>query len=316
MQPPRFSEGYTHPFALMCKTYRGDLERCVRMVQSLAGFNPEGLPCFIVVTSEDVALFQQRLAGFVKRYPWLHLLTDADVCPDDLLTTPLPGYELGYANQQVVKLCFFKTGRAAHYLCVDADGVFIRPIGLSDFFSEAGLPYTVMYQGKHNALEMESRGYDHHFQGWLRTIQNAYGMEDKRFVSCSGFTLLSSEFLSTWNTEFLQARSYTVGDVLRQAPVEFSWYTQWILHRHAGQFLPVEPFFKIFHYKRQYQASRRALVRRVDIASRYIGLCLNSNWNPPSEYQNPSPVAVGWYVLRKRLVRRFHKIFRGFYGKK
>jgi hypothetical protein len=313
MQPPKFTEGYAHPFAVMCKTYRGDVAHCLRMVESLAGFNPEGLPCYIVVTQEDTPLFETALEPYLRDHTWLHLLNDMAICPEDLLVNPLPGYALGYANQQVVKLCFFKTRLAAHYLCVDADGVFIRPIHQRDFFAEDGRPYTVLYQGKHNALDIESRGYDAHFQQWVQRIQQAYGIEDKRHLSCSGFTLLSASFLETWYSEFVQANGHRIEDVLNISPVEFSWYTQWILHRHPMDFLAVEPFFKIFHYKRHYQESRRALVRRADIATRYMGVCLNSNWNPPAEYEDPASWALAWYTLRKKAVRRFHKIFRGLY---
>jgi hypothetical protein len=303
--PP--SPAYTHRFAFLCKTYRGDLTRCLKLVESLARFNPEQFPLYVVVTPGDEPLFRATL----PTYDWLHLMTDEAVCPEDLFTEPLPGYELGYMNQQVVKLCFYKTGLAEHYLCLDADGQFIRPVYASDFFAEDGRPYTVLYQGKPNALDVETRRYDSHFRAWLERIQAFYGMRDARFVSCSGFTLLSAFALHTLHSECLTPKGMRVRNLLALAPVEFSWYTQWLLHRHPHDFLPVEPWFHIFHYKRHYHESRQHLVRLEDMTQRYIGVCLNSNWHPPDTYEDPAPWRLQWHTLQGKARLRLHKIFRG-----
>ena len=38
----------------------------------------------------------------------------------------MAGLSAGYINQEIVKLCFWETGLADNYLCLDSDAEFVR----------------------------------------------------------------------------------------------------------------------------------------------------------------------------------------------
>jgi hypothetical protein len=160
-------------------------------------------------------------------------------------------------------------------------------------------PYSVLVQDKDLLLLPEYQSYGKERDGQIQLIRRTLGCDWPVVATCHGFTTFSAVVLRDLQTQFLLPRNLTVLDLLKIAPFECTWYSQWLLASHVLDVVPVEPLFKVFHIRSQYVECRRSLVRETDIAQQYLGICLNSNWFPvpaPLRYEDPWG---GWRVLRR-----------------
>ena len=135
-------------FAFVCKSYRGDVARARRLLDSLVEHNPEQIPVVVIVPKDDLALFRETLAG--RRH---ELVSDDDVVashPQAVEKHLLDRYRAtpGYRSQQVVKAEAWRLLGCSAYLCMDSDTVFLRPAHRRDFLAPAGHPYTLLHQSK------------------------------------------------------------------------------------------------------------------------------------------------------------------------
>ena len=51
---------------LFVKSYRGDLQRCVGLAESIEKYNKDSIPCYISVPPEDVELFKSNVSESIK----------------------------------------------------------------------------------------------------------------------------------------------------------------------------------------------------------------------------------------------------------
>ena len=260
------------PFGILVKSYREDADAASRLFASLAEFNVESLPVWIVVPEADVPLF----ADLVGRHG--QVLSEA-LFADQLVSEPVAGIRPGYINQEIVKLAFWELGLADNYLPVDSDVVFLRPFGAADFMFSADVPYTVLLEDRE--LQVDSDYFATHWQGRekvLRHIQAEIGLEDPRLLTCHGHQVLSSVVLRSLREDFLEPRGWSYARMLEEGPYEFSWYNFWL---QKSRLIPIElrePYFKVIHSAKQHRDLLIQGVTLEDIARGYLGVIVNSNF--------------------------------------
>jgi hypothetical protein len=130
--------------ALLCKSFRDDVKRAVRLARSITTFNSEKLAFYMSVPAQDLPLFQKELAGI-----------DVQLIGDEEIVKANPAIDLnefvgmpGGLSQQVVKSEFWRLGVSENYVCLDSDCYFLRSFGANDFVARDGTPYTVMTESK------------------------------------------------------------------------------------------------------------------------------------------------------------------------
>jgi len=294
-------------FAILLKSYSGDIERAVNLVRSFTEFNRDNIPLYISVPKQDRSLFNSRIqAENIK------IINDEDVS-SGLITEKINSFSIGYINQQIVKLSFWKTGLCENYFCADSDSYFIRDFSVSDFMFNEDTPYTVLIQDKDLAIEPEYQGmWDSRLER-LEYIKKRLGVKDRLLKTCHGFGILSSKVLRSFEENYLKANNLSYSDILKESAFEISWYNFWLQKTKIIEIIPIEPLFKTFHYRGQYQNYRQRLITEKDIARSYIGICLNSNWLMNSgsrRYENPSRTNRLFFRIAKNAGRIRRKIRR------
>lgn len=263
---------------LYCKSYRDDVLRARRLIDSVQRHNREGLPLYVSVPESDVPLFQEKCAGL----PFT-LLRDEEIvaCSPGL---DLPAYAAlpGLLSQQVVKSEFWRLGLSASYVCLDSDCYFLRPFGAADFESGDGTPYTVM----HEARELL------HFAELARMPKIAAN----RSRECAEIQALFSRQGRCWEfgpipvvwsgkvwedlaEKYLRPRGMSILDAIKAHPGELRWYGEALLAFGGIPILPVEPLFRCYHYEEQYHFWKRLGETEELIAKNYLGACMQSNWD-------------------------------------
>jgi hypothetical protein len=92
-------------------------------------------------------------------------------------------------------------------------------------------------------------------------------------------TVLSRLVLQDLKTRFMTPRGLGYADLLRIAPLEFTWYNAWLQKSQVVPVVAVEPFFKTFHTRSDYLFARLKQIGEAELASAYVGVVINSNWS-------------------------------------
>jgi hypothetical protein len=259
--------------ALLLRSYADDFHYAKRLVESFRAHNIGGLTLYIVVSEDDLELFNEFTSSYVQ------VLSDTHFGPY-FTTTDVAGIRPGYVNQEIVKLAFWELGLTESYFCVDSDAVFIRDFDESDFMASDGYPFSVLVEDKE--LKVESRYYTEHWVSRdesLRRIADEVGLEEDVLLTCHGHQVFSSRVLQGFRDRFLAPRGWNYLDALRVSPYEFSWYNFWL---QVDRSIPIhqrEPLVKVFHHEGHHM---EYLVRGVtldDLARGYIAVVVNSNYS-------------------------------------
>jgi len=260
------------PFGILVKSYREDAEAAARLFASIAEFNLERLPVWVVVPAEDVDLFTELVGDEGE-------VIAESAFAEHLVDAPVAGVRPGYINQEIVKLAFWELGLTANYLPVDSDAVFLRPFGVADFMYSTDVPYTVLLEDRD--LQVDRDYFVTHWQGRetaLRRIQAEVGLDDRRLLTCHGHQVLSSVVLRSLRDDFLVPRQWTYAQMLDHGPYEFSWYNFWLQKTRVVPIELREPYFKVIHSAKQHTDLLVEGVTSQDIARGYLGVIVNSNF--------------------------------------
>jgi hypothetical protein len=315
-----------HSFAMYLKTYSGDYDRASNLVDSFNKYNRDGIYLYISAPDNELYLFKPFSS------PNIIVISDESFANEYFAKISHSGMDMGYINQQICKLTFYKTAVARNYLCLDSDSVFIRDFYISDFMHDEVTPYTVLVMDKDLSIERHFRPmFWLGRQARIKKIYDFMELHDRRLRTCHGAQVLNAEILESLARDFMKPKALEYNDLLRISPYEFSWYNVWFQKTQLLKEFAVEPFFKILAMREDYTFSRLRLLRQEDYAQAYVGLILNSKWSPktPLNYEDPDgslyklfyKVVTGNNILIKlyfKLARRdiFSIIYFKIFGKK
>ena len=259
---------------IFCKSYLPDLSRTKNLIQSIELHNIDHIPIYVSVPSSDYLIFRDN---FSKSD--VILFCDEDIT-NQLIKEPINEFKIGYINQQIVKLSFWKKNLCENYFCVDSDCMFIRDFRRSDFIADPinNIPYTILVQDKDLWVEPNYRSYYEARLEKLDIIKEKIGLIDTRNCTCHGNTILSRKVLESFEKKFLKFNGLSFPDILKEASYEFSWYNTWLLKDKTIEIIQIEPIFKVFHILDHYSEYVRKNITIMDISKAYLGICMNSNW--------------------------------------
>lgn len=263
---------YRHKFIFLIKTYHDDLKRIEILTKSISEHNKENIPVFISVPNEDYQLFNKLISN--SNDTNINLIKDEELC-NELITEQINNFSIGYINQQLVKMTFWKSKIAEFYLCLDSDIYFTKDFFISDFMYDQNTPFSVLVQDKDLSLDPSYKGYYHDRTQKIQSIFESIGVKGKNIRTCHGNTVISSEVLKEFSSLYLKSKPFHT--ILINESFEFSWYNAWLQKNNLINYKACESFFKVFHTKDQYFNCLK-YNSEADISREYLGICLNSNW--------------------------------------
>jgi hypothetical protein len=264
--------------SILCKSYRGDLERAVVMAHSVRQFNRDSLTFYIAVPQQDLELFRARISG--ADINWL--------CDEDIIrANPVIDLERyrkipGHISQQIVKAEFWRVNPKTNCVCIDSDSRFIRDFYATDFLSVEGDPYTILFEGKSYLQFCLTHGItetERFFEKMSQEMRDCFGR--------IGPTYQFNPFPVIWNRKVwealatkLEAEGSNILEAIVAHPYESSWYGEALLKYRPIPLLPKEPIFKAYLYLEEYEQDRRDGVTEEMLAQYYLGVVYQSNWYP------------------------------------
>ena len=263
--------------SIFCKSYRNDLERAVKLVESIRKHNVDSLPIYISVPGSDLETFRERIGTDIT---WL---TDEEIIgsnPDIDLNKYIA--LAGQHSQQIVKAEFWRINPAENYVCVDSDMRFIRNFSRTDFLSPDGQPYTILHEGKaflEFCLSNRLNDTIANFEQTAQTMQQRFNRNGPLY-NFGPFPVIWSA--KVWRTlaAVLHNEGSNILDAIVTYPHEASWYGETLLKYRPIELLPKEPVFKAYLFLEEYERDQRARITEQTLAQLYLGVVYQSNWYP------------------------------------
>lgn len=273
--------------AFLLKTYRDDFVYVKRLLKSFQKYNCNNIKLYIVLPEKDIFYFPEYYSDKL-------LFANTEIIYEERLsnyfaTSPVRQIRIGYINQSIVKLAFWELEYAENYLPIDSDCEFIRPFYQSDFIAKDVYPFTILIED--NELKVDpAYFYKCDWTGRETLIKNickAMEYTPDTLLTAHGFCILSSFVLKNLKEKFMKSMQYSYIDLLAISPYEFSWYNMWL---QKTNLIPIhfrEPLFKTFHTEDQLKWYKYRKISIEDIARGYIGIVVNSNFQPNRGQDNP-----------------------------
>lgn len=266
--------------ALFCKSFHEDVHRIRRLAQSVELFNRDRIPLYVSVPASELEMFKESLGEFS-----CHLFTDEEILARSFEANgPPPANYPRLIMQQIVKLEFWRLGLCENYFWVDSDSYFIRPFQTADFFSAAGHPSLVMYEGGELFAFAREHGKEKIITDYGRTAAEFKDLFDRQgpdYLFGPSPLLWSCEVLQGLHEEFLCRQGRSIYEFFRAHPCEINLYAEYLLSSNKVPFEPRAPFFKVFHYPEQFYESQYLGEWDHSLAGDYMGVIIQSNWAKP-----------------------------------
>jgi hypothetical protein len=256
-------------FVLYCKSYNRDLERVIKLLESIKKYNLDNIPFYLSVPKKDIEIFRSSI-----NY-------DLNLIEDELV---YQGNARGWIQQQIVKSSFWKLNKCENYLCIDSDSYFIKPFRVSDFMYNDTTPYTIMHEQKEffhwAALNYNLLGFNpkESFESDRKIIMDLFNRSGKYYDFGPSPVIWSSKVWEDLEKNYIQPNNLTFEKLLEYSPSEFTWYGESILAFKSIQIMPIEPLFKVFHYKQQFNEYKNMNVSEDSISKNYFGIVVQSNF--------------------------------------
>ena len=99
-------------FCFMLKTYNQDIHAVDRLVKTFIKHNVEKIHLYIVIPKTDYDIFKKYENDNIS----IVIEEKIDVC---FFTEAVDGLSVGYLNQEICKLAFWKLNLCDNYCCLD-----------------------------------------------------------------------------------------------------------------------------------------------------------------------------------------------------
>lgn len=273
-------------FILLIKSYKRDFDVLQILLDSIKKHNIDNIPVYIAVNDCDFYFFKENLE------PKFNLLKDSHIIKTEIKNN--------WKYQQIIKSQIHKLGICKNYLCLDSDSEFIKDFYIKDFMYNDETPYTIIHQQK-DLFSWSSNKNKKKFNPKIeferdrKHVMKILGRKGKIYDFGPSPVIWSCKVWESFEKNYLNKNNLTFEDVINQVPSEFSWYGEWLLIDKTINLYPLEPLFKVFHYKEQYIDYIREGHNIASISENYLGIVLQSNWNI---------IKVNWY---KKIINKFKK---------
>ena len=269
------------PIVLFAKSYLPDLLRAKRLAHSIVQFNRDRIPFFLSVPVAEMGVFRKHLSGYS-----VNLIADEQVLDCTSQAIANNGSKVDnipeHLFQQMVKAEFWRLGVCTNYVVLDSDSFFIKPFFKKDFLWSEDIPLTVMHEGK-DFLQFAAR---HGMKKLIKDYRQDRLLFHRLFATSGPLwdfgptpVIWSSKVWQGLNDAFAASQNTHVVDLIRRHPCELLWYGHYLVSSDIIPIIPIEPLFKCYHYRQQYEESQRLGETESVLAENFLGVVMQSNWD-------------------------------------
>lgn len=295
---------YKYDFVLFCKTCLRDTKSLIIQADSIKKYNIENIPYYISVEKAEYNEFKKLKDKYSFTF---------EILVDEKISKSLNNTKYNadkYINQQIVKLEFYKTNIAKHYLVLDSDCYFIRNFHLHDFLEDSETPYlpitsgitserffwTIFLRKKEN---IKSKKIEPKEKKNI-SVEEFIGRKGKYYTIEMPFPV-TSEYMRNFENDFLKVqKKLSLAETLIKYPCEMQLYCNYVL-KEKFRFRASNALFFPNHFDTGYQIIRWLGFDEKVLAQQYLGILMNKGYVKSLKF---TPNIFGKYVVRNLL--HFH----------
>jgi Family of unknown function (DUF6492) len=270
------------PFILFCKSYKNDVLRAKRLIESITQFNVDSIPFYLSIPNSDWQLFQETIPfnQLAIDYPNQFMLIK-----DEDIVSAIPGSSIteydqtpGHISQQIIKAETWRLLKCENYLCLDSDSFFTRQFHLANFIHPSGVPYSLLHDN-HELLEL-AKNYKQtkvidNFLKDSSLLKEEFGRTGKDYDFGPTPTIWSAKVWESLSQQHLESKGERLWDAITRIPSEIRWYGEALLKFQAIPIYPIEPLFTCHHYDWQHRHLKNKDMKNLEA----LGVTLQSNWD-------------------------------------
>ena len=264
-----------HRLVLFIKTYERDFPLVSRLLSSIAKHNIERIPVYVSVNTGHRQAFLDKVGA-----DGVELMEDRDIVESRFIDP--------WRYQQVIKSSFYRTGISKNAVVIDSDAIFIRDFTYDTFMYDEETPYTVMHESKDMLEHSALHGHDMSsifYQSAQRAIRNVIPNRGRQWDFGPCPFIWSSAVWERLNREYVAAQGLTLDHVLGHLesasgcpPSEYMLYGEYLWYTQHIPVIPIQPLFKVYHWKSQFLEDYHRGVRASHLSHNYWGVIVQSNW--------------------------------------
>jgi len=247
---------YAEYFSFVVKSYIKDIEWAYYNYLSASLYVNPRCNFYIIVPESDVVAFTKRFllgmkAGEIQSMPIIFAEEDLFRKTGDNIPRDFNGWHV----QQVVKLCFSKTGIAENYCTLDSAMIFTKPF---DWQKELFVNSQIVTAARqHDRKERNNFLLSIDEKGWLNNklvnisesfefIENSFGNDTNithHYIAGNGF--FSSKLLIALERWAIKNGFDGFSGLIAAAPYEFAWYGSYVANLRKEVFIPRDPLIML-----------------------------------------------------------------------
>lgn len=286
-----------HKLSFLVKSYIDDITEFKRLLYSFNNFNKDCITLFCIVPELDLDYFKK-----IANYPNIEFYTEESIFKKFSISSSSDGY----INQQIIKLSFYKTNLSENYFCIDSDAEFVRDFYISDFlFNEEPYLFVDFDNDRYSDISY-FKNYGVNRTKNILKIKNYIDLNDVYFPNIHGMATLNSNVLKDFELNFLKPNNLSFKNILKIAPLEFSWYMAWVEKKFNNNFKIHPTIFKTYHTENDVVRDLIIGTRHDNISKNYIGAVVNSNFSKRSGNINIKNLKK--LVMSKKALLRLVKV--------
>ena len=271
-------------FILFCKSFRDDVLRVKRLLDSVIAYNVDFIPFYLSVPQRDVNLFLEYIDFQTLKSSYqgkIELITDESIVAQRR-PTQLTTYHAtkGYISQQVIKAIAWEKLPCEAYLALDSDAYFTKSFYQRDFFFRVDTPFTIMHDGSELMDLSEKLGHHNVKTLFLKDsslVKEEFGRVGADYDFGPAPLIWS---VKVWQDleKHLHDHQETIWEAFTRIPSEIRWYGETLLKYQSIELRPIQPIFHCYQYAWQaaYYKKHPELMTRTNWI---IGEVVQSYWD-------------------------------------
>ena len=167
------------------------------------------------------------------------------------------------------------------------------------------IPYTVIHESKDLLCFAARRGENKILEDYCeirRKFQTIFQRKGKLFDFGPTPVIWSSKVWEGLHETYALDKGTNIVDMLKAFPCELLWYGEYLLHSQALPLVPIEPLFKVYHYREQFEEGQMLGDNEDVLGNNYFGVVMQSNWN--RSLDSRQKVSTGFLNRVKGLIKR------------
>jgi hypothetical protein len=257
--------------AIFVKSYSPDAALLSRLLTSIEVHNTEGIPIYVSVPDDEAAQFRRECTQ-----------SEVTIIPDSVFNIPkvtsaIQNLSTGYIEQQLIKISVHNLNVAKTYAVIDSDCYFIRDFFHKDFLDDTDRGFTVLAEDKEQFAAPWYSSFADRRRAKVNAVADYFALPVQPRATCHGNTILSADVLSdfdSWRNEM----GLTLIELMKIAPVEFSWYNFFMQKFYKDKIVRIEPFLRLIHTRGEFRSIIQQGLTTSALQRSYLGVCMNSVW--------------------------------------